>query len=92
MGMSTWVMGFIPPDAKWNQMREVYNACRSAKVPVPKEVDEFFYGVDPNDSLGREVEIKEAVREYTAEAVDGREVDLSKLPPEVKFVRFYNGW
>jgi hypothetical protein len=32
------------------------------------------------------------VKEWSADERDGYELDLSKLPPDVKFIRFYNAY
>lgn len=93
MSMSTHVVGFAPPDEKWQKMKAVWDACAAAKIPVPDEVDRFFNFNVP-DSSGVEIELEnlECVSEYRAEMVDGFQIDLSKLPPNVKFIRFFNSY
>lgn len=89
MSMSTSVVGFIPPDSTWEKMRAVWDACAAAGVDPPGEVSDFF-GDEPPDAHGREVELPH--REWKAEMREGVEVDVSALPPNVKVVRFYNSW
>lgn len=94
--MSTHVVGFIPPDEKWLKMRAIFDACKAANVGLPEEVDEFFGGETPDDR-GREVDERAmvkagAIREWKDDSREGFELDVSKLPPDVKFVRFYNSW
>ncbi len=94
MGMSTHVVGFVPPDAKWKQMLGVYNACMAAKVEVPKDVYKFFDGEDPTNMPGREIDLHghQCVSRYAEESREGYDVDVSLLPANVKIVRMYNSY
>jgi hypothetical protein len=92
--MSKHIEGIKPPDDKWFAMKAVYSACILARVPVPDEVNLFFGGDEP-DTLGVKVrqsilEKCGAVTEYSADMVDGFEVDITKLPKDVKILRFTN--
>jgi len=91
MGMSTHVIGFRPPDERWKRMKAVYDTCTKAKVEIPKEVDDFFGGGEPDES-GVEVEIErtEAVEEWNGR--QGFQVDITKLPKDLKYIRFYNSY
>jgi hypothetical protein len=96
MSMSLHVEGFIPPDAKFQKMFEVYRACEKAGVDIPAEVDEFFNGETP-DAAGVRVSLtygpkyKDAVKEYEGDEGMGYDVDLRKLPADIKILRFlYN--
>jgi hypothetical protein len=96
MGMSTGVVGFKPPDAKWRKMKAAYDACSAAGVDPPPSVMEFFGGDSPDDA-GVEVDRKAleecgAVVPYSANMQEGYEVYVDKLPKDVKVVRFYNSW
>jgi hypothetical protein len=90
--MTTYVVGFRPPDEKWNRMRDAWKACEAASIPTPREVSEFFDFNDPSDKPGMEVALGAAVTEYDTESESGYEVDLTKLPPDVKVLRFYNSY
>lgn len=92
MGMSTHVVGFIPPDEQWHKMVKVYNACRAAGLPVPKECEVFFDYEDPAGLPGREVVLKKGVQEYRADMRDGYDIHLDQLPKEVKIIRVYNSY
>lgn len=63
MGMSTHVVGFIPPDEKWQKMKAVWDACRAAGVEVPEDVCDFFEGGEP-DPAGVEVMLKDRFIDY----------------------------
>jgi len=94
MSMSTYVVGFVPPDDQWHKMRDVWNACEAAGIPVPEDVQTFFGHEDPDDR-GREVSMDAleglgAVRDWSGDFSRGYEVELAKLPPEIKVIRFYN--
>lgn len=89
MSMSTHVIGFKPPDAKWKKMKEVWDACDKAGVEAPKEVSEFFNWEAPDEN-GVEVELDAA--EWSDEGREGYEIEVSKLPKGVTVIRFYNSW
>jgi len=92
MGMSSYIRGFVPADAKWIQMKAAWDACVAAKVEIPREVSHFFNGEYPGDAPGMEVRIDGAIKELHPDAQDVFEVDLSKLPPMVAFIRFTNSY
>ena len=89
MSMSTHIIGFIPPDEKWKKMKTAYDACIKANVDVPEAVDKFFNGYKP-DPKGHEVAVPN--KEYGDEGVSGIEIEVAKIPKNVKFIRFYNSW
>lgn len=89
MSMSSGVQGFKPPDAKWKKMKAIWDACKSAKIDPPIEVETFFNGEEPTDK-GMEVEIEANV--WSDEYRQGIEVDIKRLPADVTIIRFYNSW
>jgi hypothetical protein len=95
--MSTHVEGFIPPDEKFNKMFRAYEACEVAGIRPPKEVTDFFNGVAPDPagvriSLNYDKKYKDAVTEYNEDDGQGYEIDLTKLPKDIKVIRFTNSW
>lgn len=94
MSMSTHVVGFIPADDEWNKMLKVWNACDEAGIDSPNHVYEFFDGVDPNGQPGETVELEEhvSVSEHHTDSEAGYQIEISKLPPNVKFIRVYNSY
>lgn len=90
MGMSKHVDGVRPPDDKWKAMKKAYEACEAAGIEIPKEIQEFF-GYDEPDPDGVIVEIENtmAVGEFDDDTHWGFTVELDKLPPDVKIVRFW---
>jgi hypothetical protein len=94
--MSKHIIGIKPPDDKWLAMKAVYDACILAKITVPHEVISFFGGDEP-DAMGVRVrqsilEKCGAVIEYSADMRDGFEIDITKLPKDVKIIRVYNSY
>jgi hypothetical protein len=92
MGMSTHAVGFIPADEEWEKMKRALNACQAAAVPIPAEVCEFFGDENPNDKPGREVSLAGALSEYSDDSRQGFEIDVAKLPKNVKVIRFFNSY
>ena len=93
MGMSTNIIGFKPTDAKWKRMKTVWDTCKENDIKPPKEVSEFFEWCEPDDSgVAVEIEHSEAVNDYAGGTGEGFEVDISKLPKDIKIIRFYNSW
>lgn len=96
MGMSTHVVAFKPPNEKWRKMKEVWDACEKAGVQSPLEVTKFFEH-DAPDEAGVRIDQHEltrcgAVKEWGESSREGFEIDVSKLPPDVTVIRFYNSY
>jgi hypothetical protein len=97
MGMSTGVEGFAPPDETWRKMKSIWNSCNAANVPIPAEVQKFF-NYDRPDESGVRIKLlhpqHESVSKYddSKGCASGFEIDLSKLPKQIKTLRFYNSW
>ncbi len=95
MSMSTNVIGFRPPDDKFKKFAAIWHQCEDAGVSMPREVEEFFQGVAP-DPQGVKVHLKEGkdgpVKPWKEDDGEGFEIDLTKLPKDVKIIRFWNSW
>ncbi len=93
MSMSSYVVGFKAPDEKWLQMKSVYDACKDADVDVPDKVMNYFNWEEPG-SAGVPVELgkHKCVSKYSADMMDGFEVDLKKLPKDITSIRFFNSY
>lgn len=95
MGMSTHIVGFQPPDLKWDKMKGVYVACKAAGIELPVEVEMFFGGEDPTNMPGREVNILDwrAVKAYTTQSRDGFEIDIHHPDlTNIKAIRVFNSY
>ena len=89
MSMSTHVIGFVPPDERWQAMKAVWDACKATGIGVPAEVEIFFDGEDP-DPAGQEVPLP--AREWSDQSREGYELDVAAIPSQVRTIRFYNSW
>lgn len=89
MSSSMYVIGFVPPDEKWQRMADIYFACKRANVAIPMEVEDFFDGGEP-DAHGQEVHIPS--RGWSAEMREGIEIDVAQIPSKVKTIRFYKSY
>lgn len=93
MSMSTYVVGFRPPDEAWLKMKAAWDACEQAGVDAPAEVMKFFDYDPPQDKPGQDIKLGDAVRQLDPESpTRGFEVDIAKLPRGLQFIRFYNTW
>ena len=93
MSMSTHVVGIVPADDKYNLMREIWELCTKAGIAPPDDVDDFFHGERP-DGTGVQIDIKslDAVESWSEEGASGFQVDITKLPENIRFIRFFNSW
>jgi len=92
VSMSVYVKGFTPPDETWLRMKAVWDACKTAGLAVPPEVQEFFGGAAP-DPAGAETDLP--VRKWKGGEMgesEGYELDVAAIPPHVQVIRFYNSW
>jgi hypothetical protein len=87
--MSTEVIGFKPADEKWEKMKKIWDNCEELHIPVPKEVDDFFNGETP-DATGVKVDIP--TNEWEGDGASGLEIEVEKIPKDVKIIRFVNSW
>jgi hypothetical protein len=102
MGMSTSICGIKPADDKFQKMKAIYDACEAAGIPVPNEVNDFF-GDNMPDLNGvivplhkyanRTSTYHKAITEvHVGYPEAGFYVDVTKLPPDVKIIKFSNSW
>ncbi len=93
MSMSTHVVGIRPATEEFKKMKDVWNACMAAGVPIPDVVLTFFTDARQNDGrLATVLDAHECVTKWAEGANAGLEVDLEKLPKGTKILRFYNSW
>jgi len=96
--MSISVAGIKPADEKYRKMLEVYEACKAASVPVPDAVQKFFNYGDPEPtgvlvSLSSPGRARDpSITEYRNDYSEGFEVNLDKLDPNIRVLRFTVGY
>jgi hypothetical protein len=89
-GQSLNVCGFRPPDEEWKKMKAIYDACVIASVPIPDEVDIFFDGEPPDETgISIDMEEKECCTDYDGDMREGFQIDLKKIPKNIRFIRFF---
>lgn len=82
------VYAYRPKDEHFNEMLKIWNACKKAKVELPGAVEDFFDEVDdPNTVPGVPVDIDKLLQKYSNDAEDGYELDLQKLPKDIRYIR-----
>ena len=93
MSMSTNVVGIVPADGKYKRMVAAAKALELAGLEIPDAINEFFDWEWPINEDGMVVDInKEAISEYSADMEDGYEIDIFKLDPKIKIIRFTNSY
>lgn len=99
MGMSTYVYGIKPADEDFQRMLDAWKACNSAGMSIPKELIDYFgesaetiYGPDSSGVLIHLTYEADAVTEWCSEMQEGYEVDITKLPTDIKVIRFVNSY
>ncbi len=101
--MSTYVYGVKPQDAEWLKMKAAYESCKAAGVAVPQKVLDYFdfddYEEEDITDEGLVVTLAnyngsqdKAVTPHREEMQDGFVVDLTKLDPEIKTIKFINSY
>lgn len=102
MSMTTCIVGIKPDDEKFAKMIALRDACDAASVRYPDALCEYFQPAHPSEADGSGVTTPIAVswrdpttagvKVYRDESSDGFEVDLRKLDPDIKILRFYNSY
>lgn len=74
-------------------MKDVWDACIAAGIPIPTPVERFFDD-GPPDPAGITMNLTDAAccREWKSDYCSGFEVDLAALPPNITHLRFQNCW
>lgn len=91
MSMSTYVVGFRPPDEKWRKMKAVWDACITADIPFPEGLEEFFGWSEP-DERGIKISLENVAVKWSGEMRQGYEIELDKIPQNITVIRFVNSW
>lgn len=97
MSMSTHIHAFRDMDGEFKRMMDAKVYCDAHSLSYPREVDTYFRGsAEESEQYLRdemlEIDIRDALTDYSDHSSQGYEVDVSKLPKEVKTIRFVNSW
>ncbi len=91
--MSTHVIGVRPPDEKWKEMKDIWDACEKGDISTPDEVLEFFnYEPPDKDGVLVDLDTESGVVDWREDDSEGYQIEILKLPANIKFVRVYNAW
>ena len=91
MSMSTRIMGIKPTDERFAAMLNIINSCKAQNIKVPKEVNEFFNGEEPN-KLGVSVDLMDldCCLLINSSGRVGFSIDITKLPKDISIIQFTN--
>lgn len=96
MSISTHIKGVRDLDGEFLKMVKVKEACEEASIDYPEEVKKYFKypkeRVEYLKKLMEEIDITLSVSQKVDDYCDIFEVDLSRLPKEVKLIRFVNSY
>ena len=93
MGMSTYVYGIKAPSARHKTMAQIRDACKALGIDEPLEVERYFENQYGTDASGERMDLPaDSYADWSAEMQNGYQVEVAKLPPEVKYVRFVNSY
>jgi len=94
--MSTHIVGVRNFDKKFKKMVAVKLACEKAGIGYPQEVTDYFRfpeeSVEYLESEMREVSIDQTITRLDEDGSEVWEVELSRLPKDVKAIRFKNSY
>ena len=97
MSMSTHVVAFRDMDGEFARMLQIKRLCDESHVSYPKEVDVYFGNEAGEDEAylrdtKLEVPLGDALKEWSEDSASGYEVEVSRIPSDVKTIRFSNSW
>jgi len=97
MSSTAFVLGVVPADKRYKEMLDIQTMCLSAGVTIPKEVSDFFGGAPRPSETGHNVPLgilgsdnvdHVCASHYSDALASGIEIDVGKLPGNIKFIRF----
>lgn len=91
MSESVRLVGFGPPDDKWQKMADVWFACETAGVQPPPEVEEFFDDGAP-ERIGKDTDLTHLATDWKVPQgwpAIGLEIWVDKIPDNIRLLRFY---
>ena len=92
MGMCTYVQGLKPKTEEYEKKLQIYKLCKETNVNVPDEIEDFFDGEVCEEGILTDIP-KDAMKEYSDNYChEYYEVDLTKIPSDIKKIRFVNSY
>jgi len=77
----------ITENKKWEDMKEIWELCKTNKIPIPQEVINYFEGGEPH-FYGISVNINNLVRCRTLGWKHYADIRLCDLPSDISMLRF----
>ena len=69
-------------------MKQIWDTCDETNITIPDEVMKFFNYDSPGDKPGMEVDLADSTKKWSdSDMCEGYEIDISKIPADVKFIR-----
>lgn len=91
MGKPLQVYGVKALDEKWVKMKKIWDLCVENKVEIPSHVFDYFHGEYPTETeVIVDLKNHESVTIYENITSQGFEIDVEKLPNDIKKIRIVN--
>jgi len=96
MGVDLGVKGIRDLDGKFAEMMKIKKLCEKSKISYPIEVQQYFGpSIGEDEELITEemsdIDINGCMKEWGNEYAQGYEIDVKKIPKDVKKIRVYLG-
>lgn len=95
MSVSLSISGIKPADDDFRKKLAAYRACETAGIGIPSALSDFFNNEKPDEKgvvieiskYSSNKDIKDAISEYHGDYSGGYDIDLTKLPKDIKILR-----
>lgn len=88
MSATIGVEGLKPKTEEYEKKLQIYKLCEELLIEPPAEIIKFFHGKMCEDGIVTEIP-SDALNEYRKGCKEIIDVDLTKLPDDIKTLRFY---
>jgi hypothetical protein len=89
--IATCIFDAKPLDEKGKRYAVAWRACQAAGIEIPSHVSDYFHNNRTQPDLEmflEDLRLHPAVKPYADDRCAGYDVDISKLPPGCKTLRF----
>ena len=98
MGMNTYIKGVRDLDGEFKRMMDMKKLCDSKGFSYPKEVMEYFGSLigESDAYIREEMETIDLPKDLVIESQDDSreffDIEIDRIPKEVKILRFVNSY
>lgn len=94
MSTFSYVQGVVPKDEKYLKMEKIYDDCTSLGIKAPDEVLSYLDALGESCESGLLTELPEGVVKQCGdmEGCDVWEIDIEKVPKDIKKIRFITSY